>query len=54
VLTLVCGSATIKADHDSTGHSLRVPRHEGARLTYGLHFPHRRLILCVATGTGAP
>src|SRR6476660_6550988 len=32
----------------------REPRHEGARLTYGLHFPHRWLILCVATGTGAP
>jgi hypothetical protein len=23
-----------------------VPGHEGACLTYGLHFPYRRLILC--------
>src|SRR6266478_1261243 len=28
----------------------RVPRHGRARLTFGLHFPYRRLILCVATG----
>src|SRR5256885_8715581 len=31
----------------------RVPRHERACLTYGLHFPHRRLILCVATDARA-
>jgi hypothetical protein len=28
--------------------------HQRAGLTGGLHFPDRRLILCVATGTGAP
>ena len=28
----------------------RVPRHERARLTFGLHFPYRRLILCVPSG----
>ena len=31
----------------------RVPRHGGARLTFGLHFPYRRLILCVATDASA-
>ena len=28
--------------------------HQRAGLTGGLHFPHWRLILCAATGTGAP
>src|SRR6266478_2118132 len=32
----------------------RVPRHGGARLTSGLHFPHRRLILCIPSGAKAP
>src|SRR5260370_22077311 len=31
----------------------RVPRHGRARLTSGLHFPYRRLILCVATDARA-
>ena len=31
-----------------------MPRHGRARLTFGLHFPYRRLILCVATDAGAP
>src|ERR1700692_722213 len=31
----------------------RVPRHGRARLTCGLHFPYRRLILCVATDARA-
>jgi hypothetical protein len=31
-----------------------VPRHGRARLTFGLHFPHRRLILCVPSGARAP
>src|SRR6202158_3022749 len=31
-----------------------VPRHRRARLTFGLHFPYRRLILCVATDARAP
>src|SRR5882757_9828632 len=32
----------------------RVPRHERARLTFGLHFPYRRLILCVPSGARGP
>ena len=31
-----------------------MPRHGRARLTCGLHFPYRRLILCVATDARAP
>jgi len=31
----------------------RVPRHGRARLTIGLHFPYRRLILCVANDARA-
>ena len=30
-----------------------MPRHERARFTIGLHFSHRRLILCIATGARA-
>src|SRR6202790_4623269 len=32
----------------------RVPAHRRTRLTFGLHFPYRRLILCVATDARAP
>src|SRR6202171_6212589 len=32
----------------------RVPAHRQTRLTFGLHFPYRRLILCVATDARAP
>src|SRR5258708_8826141 len=32
----------------------RVPGHRRTRLTFGLHFPYRRLILCVATDARAP
>src|SRR6266496_1217671 len=38
---------------NSVSTQARVPGHERARLTYGLHFPHWRLILCVSTGAGA-
>lgn len=31
-----------------------MPRHERARLTFGLHFPYRRLILCVPSGARGP
>src|SRR6478752_4285245 len=31
----------------------RMPGHRRARLTSGLHFPYRRLILCIATGARA-
>jgi TolB-like protein len=33
---------------------MRVPKHDWARLTFGLHFPYRRLILCVSSGAKAP
>src|SRR5258708_33058791 len=32
----------------------RVPAHRRTRLTFGLHFPYRRLIRCVATDARAP
>src|SRR5260370_42746 len=32
----------------------RLPGHRRTRLTFGLHFPYRRLILCVATDARAP
>ena len=38
---------------NSVSTQARVPGPEQARLTYGLHFPHRRLILCIATGARA-
>src|SRR6266436_7676645 len=39
---------------NSVSTQARVPGHERARLTSSLHFPHRRLTLCVATGVRAP
>ena len=39
---------------NSVSSQTRVPRHGRARLTFGLHFPHRRLILCPSSDAKAP
>ena len=54
ITTLHRGAVFIAASpEDVVSTRTRVPRHRRARSTYGLHFPHRRLILGVATGARA-
>ena len=48
-----CTPHTAHEVHLALRLPLRAWRHGRARLTFGLHFPHRRLILCVATDARA-